>query len=101
MDVTAPHSNVDEFVRRLRAPSRLPHISEPSSRLSPCAPNTGKESIEQLDVRSSPQSHLKPSRPLQLIARFLSIQSPPAFVLDGGEDGWARGCGKEVRGSVE
>src|SRR5271165_1679800 len=44
-----------------------------------------------------------PSRPLQLIARLLSIQSPPAFLLDGGggEDGWARGCGKEVRGSVE
>jgi hypothetical protein len=60
MDVTAPHINVDEFARRLRAPSRLPHISEPSSRLSPCAPNTGKESIEQLDVRSSPQPHLKP-----------------------------------------
>src|SRR5271165_1143305 len=43
----------------------------------------------------------RPSRPLQLIARLLSIQSPPAFLLDGGEDGFARGCGKEVRGSVE
>jgi SPOR domain len=50
----APHINVDEFARRLRAPSRLSHVSE-----SQCAPNTDKESIEPLDVRSSPQSHLK------------------------------------------
>jgi hypothetical protein len=60
---------VDEFARRLRAPSRLPRISESSSRLSECAPNTpntperggtGKESIEPLDLRSPPQLHLKP-----------------------------------------
>jgi hypothetical protein len=62
----ASHINVDEFARRLRAPSRLPRISESSSRLSECAPNTperggtGKESIEPLDLRSPPQLHLKP-----------------------------------------
>ena len=62
----APHINVDEIARRLRAPSSLPRISESSSRLSECAPNTperggtGKESIEPPDLRSPPQLHLKP-----------------------------------------
>jgi len=56
----APHINVDEFARRLRAPSRPPCLSESSSRLSQCARNTGKESIEPLDVRSSPQLRLDP-----------------------------------------
>jgi SPOR domain len=42
-----PHINVDEFARLLRAPSK------PSSRLSQRV-DTGKESIEPLDVRSSP-----------------------------------------------
>jgi cell division septation protein DedD len=52
----AAHINANEFARRLRTPSRLPRISESSQ----CAPNaleragTGKESIEPLDVRSSP-----------------------------------------------
>jgi hypothetical protein len=55
----APHINVDEFARRLRAPSRPPCLSESSSRLSQCARNTGKESIEPL-VRSSPQLRLDP-----------------------------------------
>jgi hypothetical protein len=56
----APHINVAEFARRLRAPSRPPCLSESSSRLSQCARNTGKESIEPLDVRSSPQLRLDP-----------------------------------------
>ena len=55
----APHINVDEFARRLRAPSRPPCLSESSSRLSQCARNTGKESLEPL-VRSSPQLRLDP-----------------------------------------
>jgi hypothetical protein len=48
-----PHINVDEFARRLRPASRLPRISESSSRLCQYAPNalelagTGKESIDQ------------------------------------------------------
>jgi hypothetical protein len=80
MDVTAPHINADEFARRLRAPSRLPHISEPSSQLSPCAPNTGTESIEQLDVRSSPQSHLKPD----------AAKGPRALDVDDFRRWWRR-----------
>jgi hypothetical protein len=62
----APHINVDEYARGLRAPSRLPRMSDSSSRLSQCVPNTqerdgtGKESIEPLDLRSPRQLPLKP-----------------------------------------
>jgi len=75
----ALHINLDEFERRLRegvqrtgtnAPSKLPRISDSSSRLphpalSGRAPNTlerarTKQSTEPFDVRPSPQSHLTP-----------------------------------------
>jgi hypothetical protein len=51
----ALHVNADEFARRLRVPTRLPRISEPSS--SPNTPERvgeGTEPIDALDVRSSP-----------------------------------------------
>ncbi len=108
----APHINLDEFERRLReggqrtgpndAPSKLPRITESSSRLphpaSRCASNTverartAKESTELLDVRSSPQLHLTPGDGTSMV----DSEDPQALDVDDFRRWWQHGLTQEA-----